>query len=60
MILLVPSLSKEVEEAPMLESFSIEDLVAYYDGMMSVIATYLGYSMKMSWGDEGMRSVITR
>ena len=59
-VLLVPSLSRELEEAPILESFSIEDLVAYFDGMMSEIATHLGFSMKMTWGDQGMKAVITR
>lgn len=59
-VVLVPSLSKEIEEAPMLESFSIEDLVAYFDGMMSEIATHLDFSMKMTWGDQGMKAVITR
>jgi len=59
-VLLVPSLSKELEEAPILESFSIEDLVAYFDGMMSEVATQLGFSMKMTWGDEGMKAVMTR
>ena len=59
-VVLVPSLSREMEEAPILESFSIEDLVAYFDGMMSEIATHLGFSMKMTWGDQGMKAVITR
>lgn len=59
-VLLVPSLSKEMEEAPILESFSIEDLVAYFDGMMGVIATHLDYNIKLSWGDKGMKTVITR
>ena len=59
-VYLVPSLSKELEEAPILESFSIEDLVAYFDGMMSEIATHLDFSMKMTWGDQGMKAVITR
>jgi len=56
----VPSLSKELEEAPILESFSIEDLVAYFDGMMGVIATHLDFNIKMSWGDQGMKAVISR
>ena len=59
-VYLVPSLSKELEEAPILESFSIEDVVAYYNGMMREVATQLGFSMKMSWGDEGMKAVISR
>ena len=58
--LLVPSVSKELEEEPVLESFSIEDLVAYFDGMMGEIARHLDFSMKISWGDKGMSMVITR
>ena len=59
-VILVPSLSRELEEAPILESFSIEDVVAYFDGLMGEVATQLGFSMKMTWGDEGMKAVITR
>lgn len=59
-VYLVPSLSRELEEAPLLESFSIEDMVAFFDGMMSEIAAHLGFSMKLTWGDEGMKAVISR
>ena len=59
-VLLVPSLSKELEEEPVLDAFSIEDLVAYYDGIMQEIATHLDFNMKMSWGDQGMKAVISK
>lgn len=59
-VLLVPSVDKELEEAPVLETFAIEDLVAYNDGMMQVIAAHLGYKMKLSWGDSGMTAVIAK
>ncbi len=59
-VVLVPSLSEELEEAPILESFSIEDLVAYFDGMMGEIATHLDFNMKITWGDQGMIAVITK
>lgn len=58
--LLVPSVSKELEEAPVMESFSIEDLIAYFDGMMGEIATHLDFNVKLSWGDKGMSMVFTR
>ena len=59
-VLVIPSVDKELEEAPILETFSIEDLVAYNSGMMQVIAAHLGYKMKLSWGDNGMTAVISK
>ena len=59
-VVLVPSLDKELEESPIMEGFSIENLVGFYDGMMQEVATHLGFSEKMSWGDNGMTAEISR
>ena len=59
-VVLVPSLDKELEESPIMEGFSIEDLVDYYDGMMQEIATHLGFKLTQSWGDKGLTAVISK
>ena len=59
-VVLVPSLDKELEESPIMEGFSIEDLVAFYNGMMQEVATHLGFKITQSWGEQGMTAVISK
>ncbi len=48
-----------LEDQGVLFGSSVEDYVAFFNAMMSVIAVHFDLSYDMTWGEEGYRIVIT-
>jgi hypothetical protein len=60
LVVMVSSFYKQLEAQGVLFGSSVEDYTAFFNAMMSAIAVHLGYSFKMTRGEEGYRIVITK
>ena len=54
------SMYQPLEEQGVFLGTSVEDYTAFFNAVMSEIAVHLGYTFKMTWGEEGYRIVFTQ
>jgi hypothetical protein len=59
-VIIVPSVYQQLENQGVLFGSSVEELIAFFNAMHKVIANHFDVGFDMTWGEEGLKTVITK